>query len=181
MKRILFMLVLLVSVAMQGKAQMATAAVVSWDIDRRIEVPVARDSVWSLLKNNGLVAVLSNGYVKSMVNKGTELPIAREVTFKDGSKRDELLNQLEEQHRFLVYTIEKDALPTGLKAVQVAIFTKEKGDDSTEINWMVKLDGDSGAKKKYIETLNAEIEQYATGFRNYLTSKPKVIQAVRMQ
>ncbi|ULT27248.1 hypothetical protein KUH03_11110 [Sphingobacterium sp. E70] len=146
MKRILFMLVLLVSVAMQGKAQMATAAVVSWDIDRRIEVPVARDSVWSLLKNNGLVAVLSNGYVKSMVNKGTELPIAREVTFKDGSKRDELLNQLEEQHRFWCIRLKRCAA-NGLESGSGSDIYQRKGDDSTEINWMVKLDGDSGAKR----------------------------------
>lgn len=181
MKRIFFIVFVLVSLTIQSKAQMGTAATVSWDIDRKVEVAVARDSVWSLLKNNRLAAVLSNGYVKSIVNKGTELPISREVTLKDGSRREELVNQLDEQHRFLVYTIKKEALSQGLEAVQVAIFTKEKGEERTEISWMVKMDGDSGAKKKYIETLNIEIEQYAAGFRYYLTSRPKVIQAVRMQ
>ncbi|WP_286863100.1 MULTISPECIES: hypothetical protein [Sphingobacterium] len=55
------------------------------------------------------------------------------------------------------------------------------GDRGAKINWMLKLDGDSGAKKKYIDALNTKIEQYASGLRNYLTSTPKVIQAVRMQ
>ncbi len=176
----LYIVVLLVSIASQSKAQMATAASVAWDMDRRVEVPVTRDSIWSLLKNYSSVAAISNGYVKSIINKDIELPISREVIFRDGTRRGELLTQLEEQHRFLVYELQKESLPSGLKAVRIAVFTQEKGENA-EINWKVKLEGDRDAKKKYIETLNTEIEQYTSGLRNYLTSKPKVIQAVRMQ
>ncbi|WP_140938519.1 SRPBCC family protein [Sphingobacterium lumbrici] len=182
MKRILMMTCLFVLLMPdKSQAQMAAAASVGWDISHSVELPIARDSVWSLLKDHSLVSKLSNEYTQSIVNKDNVMPILRETTFKDGTKREELLSQLEEQHRFLVFKINDSSLPQGIKSVQIAIFTKEKEDQLTEINWKIIMEGDREAKKKYLEVLKIEIGEYEKGFQNYLQAKPKIIRAVSMQ
>lgn len=164
----------------KSQAQMAAAASVGWDLDQKIEIPVARDSVWHLLKDYNLISKLSDGYIQSVVNKDNVMPILREVTFKDGTKREELLSQLEEQHRFLVFKIKDSSLPSGVTSAQIAVFTKEKESSLTEVNWKVLIEGDKHAEGKYLEVLKAEVEAYEKGFRNYLQARPKTVKAVKM-
>lgn len=161
-------------------AQMAAASPVAWDLDHTITVAVERDSVWTLLKDYSLVNKLSDGFVLSIANKDNIMPILREVTFKDGTKREEHLTQVEEQHRFLVYDVRGAAMPKGITEVSCAVFVREKGDDAAVVNWKVIVKGDKEAKKLYLPHWKAEIEAYGKGVSEYLAPKAKAIPATRM-
>ncbi|MDR2284376.1 MAG: hypothetical protein LBE37_14250 [Sphingobacterium sp.] len=165
----------------KSNAQMAAAQSVGWNIDHTIQVPVHRDSVWTLLKDYNSVSKLSNGYVQSIVHKDDIMPILRETTFKEGTKREELLSQLDEPNRFLVFKIKDTSLPEGVQSAQIAVFTKIVDDNTCEITWKGIVKGKKEAETKYIEVLKAEIAQYEIGFKNYLQGQPKVIKAMRMQ
>ncbi|ERJ57872.1 hypothetical protein M472_16310 [Sphingobacterium paucimobilis HER1398] len=158
---------------------MAAAQQVQWAIDEKMEVPVERDVLWAAMKDYSLVEKLSNGLVLSIINKDDIMPILREVTFKDGSKREELLSQVEDQHRFLVFKLKDSSLPKGIKSAQFALFTKEKGDASSELNWRVHIEGSKDAKELLIQQFKTEIEAYKIGYAKYL-SKPKSVPAMRM-
>lgn len=182
MNRILLTTLLLVFLGIgKSNAQIAAAQRVSWNIDRVIQVPVSRDSVWTLLKDYSLVSKLSNGYVQSIVHEDNIMPILRETTFKDGTKREELLSQLEDQNRLIVFKIKESSLPAGVSAAQIAIFTKVLDDNVCEITWRGLVKGSKEAEAKYVEVLKNEIEQYTLGFNNYLQGKRQSVPAVRMQ
>ena len=152
----------------KGHAQMAAAATVGWVIDVHLDVPIDQDSVWTLLKDHAMVSKLSNGYVQSVVGKDFTLPIPREVSLQSGQKREEILTQLDVQHKFLVYRIDKASLPQGLRLVQVAVFTKEHESGSSSINWKVIIEGNDEAKKQEIVRMKGEIEHYKAGWSAYL-------------
>lgn len=154
----------------ESHAQMGTAATINWDVDVRFDVPIQQDSVWTLLKNYTLISKLSNGYVLRIVDKGQILPIAREVSLSNGTQRAEMLTQQDEQHKFLVYSIDKRSLQEGLSLVQVAVFTKEK-DGHTEINWKAIIQGKDEAKKQEAERMKIEAEHYRKGWQQYLQSQ----------
>ncbi len=181
MKKILLLCCVLIGIAIKPiYAQMAAAQQVQWAIDEKLEVPVERDVLWAAMKDYSLVEKLSNGYVVSLVNKDDIMPILREAIFKDGSKREELLSQVEDQHRFLVFKLKDTSLPKGIKSAQFALFTKEKGDAISELNWRVNIEGSKDAKELLILQFKAEIEAYKIGYTKYL-SKPKSVPAVSMK
>lgn len=182
LSRFIITMLLLVSLGVSNsKAQMAAAQSVGWNIDQTIEVSISRDSVWTLLKDYGLISKLSNGFVQSIIHKDNIMPILRETTFKDGAKREELLSQVDESHRFLVFKIKDSSLPHGIRLAQIAVFTKPLDDSRCEINWKGIVEGSKDAEAKYLEVLKAEIAQYELGFKNYLQGKRQSIPAVRMQ
>lgn len=182
MRRFIITMLLLVSLGVGNSyAQMAAAKSVGWNIDRKIQVPVHRDSVWTLLKDYAVVSTISNGFVQSIIHKDNVIPILRETTFKDGTKREELLSQVDEPNRFLVFKIKDTSLPVGVKLAQIAVFTKVIDDNISEINWKGIVEGSKAAEEKYLEVLKAEIAQYELGFKDYLQGKRQSIPAVRMQ
>lgn len=181
MKKILLLCCILIGLATKPiYAQMAAAQQVQWAIDEKLEVPVQRDDLWAAMKDNSLVEKLSNGFVLSIVNKDDIMPILREATFKDGSKREELLSQIEDQHRFLVFKLKDSSLPKGIKSAQFALFTKEKGDASSELNWRVHVEGSKDAKEALVQQLKTEIEAYKIGYAKHFNGKPKSTPAIRM-
>ncbi|TDQ75387.1 SRPBCC family protein [Sphingobacterium yanglingense] len=163
-----------------SKAQMAAAKKVEWSVNVELDVPIERDSLWSLLKDYTLVSKLSEGYVTSIVNKDNIQPILREVTFADGSKREELLKQVDEQHRFLAFDYKDTSLPKGIKDVMFAFFTKELDDSNSRVSWLVRVEGDKDAKDALIKRLNIEMQSYRAGYSKYLNAKPKVVEMMRM-
>lgn len=182
MSKLLITFFLLISLSInKGQAQMAPAAAVSWDIDQNVVLPVSRDSVWALFKDYSKVSSLSNGFVKSIVHKDNIMPILREVTFKGGSKREELLAQLEEQHRFFVINIKESSLPVGVKLVRIAVFITELDDNSCKVNWKVLVEGKKEAEINSLEAIKKEISQYEIGFKAYFNGDKKVIKAVKME
>lgn len=164
----------------KSHAQMGAAAKVSWDVDVTFVVPVSQDSVWTLLKDYTLVSTLSKGYVQSIVDKDQTLPIPREVTLSNGQKREEILNQLEEQHKFLVYRTDKPSLAEGLSLVQIAVFTREQEGGHTELNWKALIEGEKEAKKQMMEQVAAEIAHYQEGWHDYF-QKGAAKQMIRLQ
>lgn len=164
-----------------SKAQMAAAQKVEWSVSVELDVPIERDSLWSLLKDYTLVNKLSEGYITSIVNKDNIQPILREVSFADGSKREELLKQVDEQHRFLAFDYKDTSLPKGIKDVMFAYFTKELDDSNSRVSWLVRIEGDKEAKDALIKRLNIEMQSYKAGYSKYLNAKPKVVEMMRMQ
>lgn len=162
-------------------AQMAAAKKVEWSVHVELDVPIERDSLWSLLKDYSLVSKLSEGYITSVVNKDNIHPILREVSFADGSKREELLTQVEEQHRFLAFKIKDTSLPKGIKSAEFAYFTKEIDNKNSKVSWLVRVEGDNEAKEAFIKRLNIEMQSYRAGYAKYLNAKPKVVEMMRMQ
>lgn len=174
-------LVLFLLTRSEAIAQMAAAQPTQWNIERSLEAPVSRDSVWTLLKDYSLVSVLSNGFVKSIINKDDIMPILRVTTFSDGNEREELLSQLDEQYRFLVYKIKDNSLPKGIQQASIAVFTVEKTDSISEVLWRVIVKGAEREKADFLELLNIEVAQYIKGFDNYLNNKPNTVPAVSMK
>lgn len=159
---------------MAGKpiyAQMAAAQQMDWTLDVELVVPIERDSLWSLMKDYALAHKLSEGYIISIVDQDSSRPILREVTFANGSKREELLTQVDEQHRFLVFKYKDTSLPKGIKSVHFAFFTKEIDDLNSKINWLVRVDGDKGAKEALVKQLGIEMQSYKVGYSKYLNAK----------
>ena len=182
MKQVLLLCCVLIGFATRPiYAQMATAQKMQWDLEKQFDVPVERDSVWSLLKDYRLVSQLSNGFVQSIVHKDDIMPILREATYKDGTKRENLLTQLEEQHRFLVFKIKESSLPEGVTHAETAIFLKEKGDNQCEVIWRGLVKGNKESKAKYLEFMKTEADQYETGLKGYLKGEQKAVQMMRMQ
>jgi len=174
MKSIVKVMMLILSMACyKGYAQMGSAKTVSWDVDVRFVVPVQQDSIWTVWKDYTLVPHISNGYVQRIVNEDNILPIRRQVYLSNGQKRTEILTQLDEQHKFLVYHIDESSLPEGLKLIQIAIFTKEGEDGKTELNCKAIVNGDKSVKNKVIEQIKAEIEQYQLGLNDYFGTGSK--------
>lgn len=163
-----------------SKAQMAAAKKVEWSVTVELDVPIERDSLWSLMKDYTLVSKLSEGYINSIVNKDDIQPILREVTFADGSKREELLKQVDEQHRFLAFDYKDTSLPKGVKSAQFAFFTKELDNSNSRVSWLVRVEGDKDAKDALIKRLNIEMQSYKAGYSKYLNAKPKVVEMMRM-
>lgn len=165
----------------KSNAQMAAAQTVKWNIDCTLDLPVTRDSVWTLLKEYALVSKISNGFVQSIVHKDDIMPILRETTFKDGTKREELLSQVEEQYRFLVFKIKDSSLPKGIESAQIAVFTQEIDDNACQINWKGLVKGKKEAETKYLEVLGSEIKQYKLGLEKYFSDQTKVLPMMKMQ
>lgn len=178
---IIIIFFLLVFWGNKGNAQMAAAQPISWNIDRTFELSIPRDSVWALLKDYTLISQLSNGYVQSMVNTDNVMPISRETTLQDGTKRQELLSQIDDQYRFLVYKIQEVSLPSGIEMAQFAIFTEELDDNLCQISWKVIVKGEKEAQERYIELLSKEISAYELGFKKYIGIQPNTIPATRIK
>lgn len=182
MKKVLLLCFVLIGFATRPiYAQMAAAQKVQWDLEKQFDVPVERDAVWRLLKDYSLVSKLSNGFVQSIVEKDDIMPILRETTYKDGTKRENLLTQLEEQNRFLVFKIKESSLPEGVTFAETAIFLKEKENNHCEIIWRGQARGSKDAKAKYLEFMKAEADQYEIGIKDYLRGEKKAVQMIRMQ
>lgn len=180
-RKVLIMFLLIALGVSKSSAQMAVATSVTWNIDCTVEIPVERDSVWTILKDYSLIMQISNGFVRTIVNKDEVMPILRETTFKDGTKREEILSQMEEQHRFIVFKIKDNSLPAGIESAQIAVFTKELSDDLTEVNWKGIVKGEKDAEAKYIEMLKLEIDQYKIGLKKYLSSEVRTVPMMRMR
>lgn len=162
-------------------AQMAAAKKVEWSVNVELNVPIERDSLWSLMKDYTLINKLSDGFISSLVEKDNIMPILREVTFADGSKREELLKQVDEQHRFLSFDYKDSSLPKGITSVMLAFFTKELDDSNSKISWLVRVEGDKETKDALVKKLDLEMQNYKAGYSKYLNVKPQVVEMKPMK
>ena len=182
MKKVLLLCCVLIGFATRPiYAQMAAAVRITPTVEDRLEVPVERDSLWSLMIDNSLVSQLSGGYVLSIENKDNIAPILREVKLQDGTIREELLSQFEVQNRFYVSRFKDSSLPKGIKSVQLAVFAREKKEESAEIVWDVNIDGEKDAKELLRQQMTAEVQAYKAGFTKNLKAKSQTVPMMRMQ
>ncbi|MNE61339.1 hypothetical protein D3C80_1565470 [compost metagenome] len=105
--------------------------------------------------------------VKSVEIKGRSIPFDRVLTFSDGSKRIEQVDQIDKQHKFLSYRFKDESLPKGVVSVSIAVFTKNVN-GSTEVKWHADIEGEKEAKKALVEQLNKEFDAYLSGLDNMI-------------
>ncbi|MDR2284375.1 MAG: hypothetical protein LBE37_14245 [Sphingobacterium sp.] len=158
-----------------SNAQMAAAVRITPTVEDKLEVSVERDSLWSLMIDYSMVSQLSEGYVVSIENKDDIAPILREVKLKNGSIREELLTQFEQQNRFYVSRFKDSSLPKGVKSVQIAVFAREKKEGGSQIVWDVLIEGDKEAKESLKQQMTAEVQAYKAGFAKYLSGAAKAV------
>jgi hypothetical protein len=153
----------------QASAQMAAATRVKYDIDRSTSVSLSPFKVWQLLMDDGQIARISDGYITTSLSEDNETPVHRVVTLSDGKTRKELVSQIEHDKYLLVYTVSKGSLKEiplykGIEEIQFVVTLREN-DDTTTINWKIKVVGNNAAKNAVLEQLNQEISHYESGFK----------------
>lgn len=166
MKKIVFAIFALSLVVIaspkHAHAQMEAAQTVQWDVTKVAVVKSNQDGAWSLLANLREIKFYTKDFISDVEIKGSELPFDRIITFADGTKRTEQIDQVDQQHKFMAYRFKENTLPAGITGVHVAVFTKAV-DEKTEVKWMVRVEGKSDAKKALVAQLTAEFDKYANG------------------
>ncbi|AFD08422.1 SRPBCC family protein [Solitalea canadensis] len=169
MKKILFSALILSLVVIaspkHAHAQMGAAQTIQWDITKVAVVKADQDGAWSLLSNLREIKMYTKGYISDVEIKGSELPFDRIITFADGTKRTEQIDQVDQRYKFMAYQFKENSLPAGITQVNIAVFTKAV-DDKAEVKWVVRVDGKGDAKKALVAQLTAEIDKYAEGMTN---------------
>ncbi|WP_316838851.1 SRPBCC family protein [Pedobacter gandavensis] len=164
MKKIILSLLLLTGLStIKANAQMEAAQKVVYDVNKEATINMPQMQVWAYLNQPEHLLKASNGYATSIKIVDPAFPVAREVVFADGSKRTETINQLEQEHKFMVIQLGTEYLPKGVSEAEIVIFTREKGNQCL-VNWRAKIKGKGEGKKALIEKLTAEFNSYAAGF-----------------
>ncbi|UKJ07645.1 hypothetical protein [Solitalea lacus] len=169
MKKIISLIVLLglivIASPKPAQAQMAAAQQVSWDVSKIATVKAEQDAVWDLLSNLKEITVYGKGTVKSVEIIGTSLPYDRVLTFSDGAKRKEQIDQIDQRYKFMAYRFKDESLPKGIEKVSIAVFTKDNN-GNTEVKWLARIEGNKDAKMSLVEQLTKEAEVYLSGMAN---------------
>jgi len=147
--------------------EMGGAQVAQWDVTKQATINADQATVWELISDLKNIQLYTKGLIKSVEIKGSTLPFDRILTFEDGTKRTEQIDQIMPEHKFLSYQIKSESLPKGIKDVSIGVFTKSKG-DVTEVSWQAMIDGANEAKKALKEQLTAEFEKYASGLTDLI-------------
>lgn len=164
MKKIILSLLLFSGLsAIKANAQMEAAKKVQYDVNKEVTINMPQMQVWAYLNQPEQLKQASNGYITSIKITDPAFPVVREVVFADGSKRTETINQLEQEHKFMVIQLGKEYLPKGVSEAEIVIFTRDK-DPQCVINWRAQIKGKDEGKKVLIEKLTAEFNSYAAGF-----------------
>lgn len=145
-------------------AQMAAATPIKWDVTKVITIPMEQYDVWEILNDVERLQALSNGFATSIKIIDANSPVEREVEFADASKRLETISQTDIINKFMVIKFDPKALPEGIKAAEIAVFTKSLDDDQAQISWNFKVEGGKKEKAALMEKIKAEFENYAIGF-----------------
>lgn len=164
MKKIILSLLLLTGLSViKANAQMEAAKKVQYDINKEVIINMPQMQVWAYLNQPEQLLKASNGYATSIKIVDPAFPVVREIVFADGSKRTETINQLEQEHKFMVIQLGNEYLPKGVVEAEIVIFTRDR-DPNCLINWKAKIKGKAEGKKALIEKLTAEFNSYAAGF-----------------
>lgn len=166
MKKIIFAIFALSLVVItspkHAHAQMGAAQTVQWDVTKVAVVKSSQEGAWNMLANLREIKIYTKDFINDVEIKGSELPFDRIITFADGTKRTEQIDQVDQQYKFMAYRFKENTLPAGITNVHIAVFTKDV-DGKAEVKWMARIEGKSDAKKALVAQLTAEFDKYANG------------------
>lgn len=152
------------------KAQMPAAQRVEYEIRTSVDLDITARKVWKALNDVEQISVISHGYIISLQNEDDIMPISRTAKFADGTARKEVLTQVQDDNRIYVYKIDNASLPAGLKGASIGVFVRNKDEGKSQVEWMIKIDGDKKAKEAMIKQLTKEVEEFKKGFKALSTN-----------
>lgn len=167
MKRLL----LLLCVCWSGvsMAQMAAAKKIIPDYTHETQIKSTPVKIWRVIRDLPQVKEYSNGMVREVNVRTVNDTKYRDLTFSDGRKRTDEIEQIHDQYKFFVFHVQ-DPLPAGIsKAIVTALVeSMPDKDDVSVVRWSIILEGDKAGRKPLVDSLSAEIANYEAGLKKML-------------
>lgn len=126
--------------------------------------------IWRVIRDLPKVKDYSNGTITAVtITPGTEDKRIRELTFSDGRKRTDEIEQVHESYKFFVFSV-RDPKPQGVNSAMVTALVESlpDKDDTSVVRWSIYLEGDKKLKKPLVDELTKEIGQYEVGLKKLL-------------
>ncbi|HEY9261071.1 hypothetical protein [Chitinophaga sp.] len=167
MKKVWTLLLICCSTA--AMAQMQAAKKIIPDYTHETFIKASPVKIWRTVRNLPEVKDYSNGTIKDVqiVTEGETR--YRDITFTDNRKRHDIIDQVNEQYKFFVFSI-VSPLPAGITHATVTALVESLPDkeDTSVVRWGIMLEGDRKNRKPLVDTLSAEIANYEAGLRKLL-------------
>jgi carbon monoxide dehydrogenase subunit G len=124
-----------------------------------IEHPI--EAVWAVLSNFADLKAWHPG-ILTCESEGSGIGSVRRVTLKDGRGATERLDELDEEHHVLVYSVTESVRPATV-GLSARITLTEAGADSTSVEWVVSPPESDGLTDDMIEGMRS---YYPTRIQN---------------
>jgi len=152
-------------------AQMQAAVKIIPDYTHETFIKNSPVKIWRVIRDLPKVKDYSNGTITAVtINPGQDdKPPTRELTFSDGRKRIDEIEQVHESYKFFVFNV-RDPRPQGVNRATVTALVESlpDKDDTSVVRWSIYLEGDKKLKKPLVDELTKEIGQYELGLKKLL-------------
>ncbi|WP_212003814.1 hypothetical protein [Chitinophaga sp. HK235] len=167
MKKLL--LLLLTCWSSMAMAQMQAAKRIIPDYTHETRIKSTTVKIWRIIRDLPQVKEYSNGTIKEVNIRTVNETRYRDLTFSDGHKRTDEIEQVHESYKFFVFHV-LEPLPAGIgKAIVTALVESlPDNDDVSVVRWSIILEGDKAGRKPLVDSLSAEIANYEAGLKKML-------------
>ncbi|WP_160710794.1 SRPBCC family protein [Chitinophaga solisilvae] len=167
MKKLFTLLLISFSTVAMAQMQAAKKIIPDYTHDTQLKAPPVK--IWRIIRDLPQVKEYSNGAIREATIRTVGETRYRDLTFSDGRRRTDEIEQVHESYKFFVFRI-KDPLPAGITAATVTALVESlpDRDDVSVVRWGVILEGEKNARKPLVESLTAEIANYEAGLKKLL-------------